>query len=374
MEKDRTAAYQILKDIELNEAYSNLAINAYLGNHQVTNPAFIREIVYGVLRNQILIDYNIDKYVPSPQKVKTSDRIILRMGFYQLAKMNSVTVYAAVSESVNLAKRFAKGRDGFINAVLRNFVRDGRELKADILDIRYSCHPSIADLIIRCYGYDVAESLLKNSVKVPPLTTRVNKNGTISIQGLSSQKAVRMLNPKPGESILDLCAAPGGKSIFAADLMDNNGSILACDLHPHRVELIEKEALRTGAKIIKTRVMDSTVFCEEFRDKFDAVICDVPCTGLGTIAKKPEIKLRGIDRDYLKLYITQETIFGNAASYVKPGGRILYSTCTLNPSENEHQFVKFMAAHPNFERVYNETILPDGEYDGFYIGIVKRIS
>lgn len=374
MDKDRTAAYQILKKIAEDRAYSNLAVNEYIRDHEVVSPAFIRELVYGVLRNEILLDHCIGNYVSAMSKTKLSDKIILRMGFYQLARMDSVKSYAAVNESVELAKRFAKGRDRFINAVLRNFERGGCALDADEPEIKYSCHPELYAKLREWYGNEKALAIIENSVKVPPLTTRENRNGTVSIQGKSSAKAVETLAPKPGEKLLDLCAAPGGKSIYAAELMENKGSITSCDLHPHRVELIEKEAVRTGESIITTMCLDATVFNKDFENSFDAVICDVPCTGLGTIAKKPEIKLRGLPdkKDLAELYRTQKAIFDNAAKYVKAGGRVLYSTCTLNPEENEKQLETFLVEHENFERMYSETILPKGEYDGFYIATVKR--
>ncbi len=366
MSKDRKAAYQILKEIEQEGAYSNLAVSAFLSKNEVDSPAFIRELVYGVLRQQILIDYNIDLYA---KKIKTSDRIILRMGIYQLCFMNSVSDYAAVNESVELSK----GNGKFINAVLRNFIRDGKELRSDSLSVKYSCHESIVGLLNKAYGEQQTEEILKHSLVTPKLSERVNKSGLISIQGKSSQLAVETLAPKPGETVIDVCAAPGGKSLYAADLMNNEGEIYAFDLYEHRVALIKKEADRLGVSIIKAEVHDSTALIERLKGKADAVICDAPCSGLGTIAKKPEIKLKGLSPDLPELYKTQAKILEVASGYLKENGRLLYSTCTINPRENEKQIDAFMERHKDdFELVSSKQIFPHDEYDGFYIALIKR--
>jgi len=368
MSKDRQAAYEILKEIEQDKAYSNLAVSAYLSKHEVDSAPFIRELVYGCLRQQILLDYNIARYA---SKTKTSDRIILRMGMYQLCFMNSVSDYAAVNESVELSK----GNGKFINAVLRNFIRDGKELLYDSIATKYSCHESIVGLLTKAYGEERTEKILAHSLITPKLSERVNRSGLISIQGKSSQKAIEVLDPRPGECIIDLCAAPGGKSLYAADLMENSGQIYAFDLYEHRVDLINKESARLGINIIESKVHDSTRLDASLLEKADAVICDVPCSGLGTIAKKPEIKLKGLSPEMPELYKTQAEILENAGRYVKIGGRVLYSTCTINPKENEKQIQAFLKKHGNeFEKTYEEQIFPEGDFDGFYISILKRNS
>lgn len=375
MDKDRRAVFLILKDIEKNEAYSNLAVKKFLAGNKVDNPPFIREMVYGIIRNRMLLDYNIGLFLTDDRRLKPADKILLRMGFYQLARMDSVRHYAAINETVELAKRFAPGREKFINAVLRSFLREGHTLTSETISVKYSCHESIVRHFEKRYGRERMLAILENAMVPPPVSERTNLNGSISIQGLSSQTAVKKLDPKPGERLLDLCAAPGGKSIYAAQLMNNTGEIVACDLYEHRVELMNKEAQRTGSTIISTRVLDATKHIDEFDDSFDAVICDVPCSGLGTIAKKPEIKLKdldALDEQLHLLYITQREILDNAASYVKKGGRILYSTCTLNPDENELQTARFLGSHAGFEKLFAKTIYPKAEYDGFYIAVLKR--
>lgn len=364
---DRQIAYGVLLDVERKQAYSNLALNVYISENPNCNSAFVRELVYGVLRNQFLLDYNIDRFV---RKIKVRDRVALRIGFYQLCFMNSVSDYAAVDETVKLVPV----NKSFINAVLRNFIRSGKELLSDSLSTKYSCHDSIISLFTEAYGEEKTEEILKHSLVVPELTTRVNKNGIVSIQGKSSQKAVEALNPKSGECIIDMCAAPGGKSFYAADLMDNQGEIKAFDLYEHRVALIDKEAKRLRISIVDAKPKDATVFDSNLIESADAIICDVPCSGLGTIAKKPEIKLKGINEDINELYNVQSLILQNASKYVKVGGRILYSTCTINPKENDIQVQNFLRKNTNFELIKEEQIFPHDEYDGFYIAIIKRNS
>ena len=363
---DRQIAYQALLDVQREQAYSNLALNSLISENPDCNGPFIRELVYGVLRNQLLFDYNIDRYT---KKVKVADRVILRMGFYQLCYMNSVSDYAAVNETVNLAR----GNKHFINAVLRNFIRDGKELQSDSISTKYSCHESIVGLLSKAYGEEKTIQILAHSLVTPKLTERINKNGLVSIQGKSSQKAVEALDPKSGEHIIDMCAAPGGKSFYAADLMNNQGEILAFDLYEHRLKLIDQEAERLGISIIKTSVKDGTIFDPDLENTADGIICDVPCSGFGTIAKKPEIKLKGVNSKMPELYQIQAQILENASRYLKPGGRLLYSTCTLNPKENDKQVKSFLEKHKDeYSLEQEEQIFPHDEFDGFYISIIKR--
>jgi 16S rRNA (cytosine967-C5)-methyltransferase len=187
-----------------------------------------------------------------------------------------------------------------------------------------------------------------------------------------------MLAPCPGESLLDLCAAPGGKTCAAAELMENDGRILALDVHPHRVKLIEKEAARLGHKIIKTAVSDASGFDPQMEGRWDKVIADVPCSALGTIARDPEIKLRELTEDQAEEYVKelaakQSAILANACRYVKPGGTVLYSTCTVDPAENEEITGAFMKAHEGYTVVKSRLLLPDRKgQEGFYTCLIRR--
>ena len=419
MDRDRRAAFIILKDIQDNGAWSNLAVGKQFSEEEPASPAFVREIVYGVLRNQILLDYNIDSFLSKPN-IKSSERILLRMGFYQMAKMD-VADYAAINETVALAKAFIRGKEGFINAVLRNFQRSGQELKypdenlITSLSVRYSAHESIVRHYIDNYGADKAQEILEANTVPAKLAIRVNtlktstgeledilsgkgfevyaselcdnclyvkgsallnskeyKHGLFSVQGEESQLAVELLSPAKDSLMLDLCAAPGGKSCAAAELMKNKGRVVAFDLYEHRTKLINKEARRLGINCIETRTADTGKFIPDFEEKADFVLADVPCSVLGTAKKNPEIKLRKLE--YASLIEVQKHILENAGRYVKKNGRILYSTCTINPFENEKQIEGFMQGG-NYEKLYEKQFFPDSNgKEGFYICLLRKIK
>jgi len=413
MDRDRRSAFLILKAIEEDQSWSNLTVAKQFSKETPLSPAFVREIVYGVLRNQTLLDYNIAKYLKNP-KLKIKERILLRMGFYQLAFMD-VKAYAAINETVLLAKSLMPGREGFINAVLRSFQKKNCELEySDSKDcitnysVNYSCDSSIVKLIINAYGTDSAEEILKQFCKPAPFTIRVNtlkiskeelsnkllaegfelcngraktclyvkgsglldsklyKHGYFSVQGDASQLCIEILAPKPNEIMFDLCAAPGGKSCAAAEMMNNEGEIYAYDLYEHRVELIKKEAKRLGINIIKAETFDSTKLLDK---KADCVLCDVPCSGLGTIRRNPELKLKALDISDLPSI--QEKILQNASLYARD--RIVYSTCTINPVENEKQIELFLSRNAEWKLDKEIKLLPlENGPDGFYIALLKR--
>ena len=422
MDQDRRAAFLILKDMAQNASYSNLAVNSVLETEPVNSSAFVRELVYGVLRNQLLLDYNINKFLQKPN-IKLSDRILLRMGFYQIA-YTEVPDYAAVSETVSMAAAFVKGRQGFINAVLRSFLRAGKKIvfpdenASDYLSIKYSVSPDIAELLEKVYGRTKAAEMLENANRPMPLSVRVNtlktdkyalkkllrsegfetedghlsskslivkgsgvlsgeafKRGLFSVQGEASQLAVEKLSPAKGSRVLDLCAAPGGKSCAAAELMENSGEILSFDFYENRCGLISKEAQRLGINIIKTAAKDACVYDPALSESADYIICDVPCSGLGVIGRKPELKLKGLDKEHGKLPAKQYSILRNASKYIKKGGKILYSTCTIDPEENTKLVNRFVEGNPGFEIEFEQQLLPDRNgCDGFYISIIRSTN
>ena len=420
MDRDRRLAFLILRDICGNNSWSNLAVNRRISEEGASKPAFVRELVYGCLRSQFLLDYNIDRFLKKPG-LSSSDRVLLRMGFYQLAFMDGVSDHAAVNETVAIAAAFIKGRQGFINAVLRAFQRDGKRLFDDGLSTRYSCAEWITDLWTAAYGEEKAEEILKQSCLPAPLTIRTNimkitreelaerlralgfpaeetglssvclkisgsglldtplyREGYFSVQGEASANAVELLSPKPGEVFLDLCAAPGGKTCAAAEQMQDRGSISAFDVHPHRVELIRKEALRLGLSSVSAQVSDSSVFRPELKESADCVLADVPCSGLGTIRRNPEIKLKRLGSEESasaleKLKKIQYNILLNALSYVKTGGRVMYSTCTIDPAENGELVRSVLADRDGFSIEHERQIFPsEGGPDGFYTCLIRR--
>jgi len=422
MDQDRRLVFLILKDMEQRDAYSNLVINSRL-KEGASSPAFIRELVYGILRNQSLLDYNIAAFLKKPG-LKVSERVLLRMGFYQIALMDGVPEYAAVGETVRLAASFMKGRQGFINGVLRNFVRSGGKLQLPeeitvgeekYLSVRYSCSPDIVSLWLEAYGRQQTETMLAESLKQAPLTIRANplkvsgnalkikleekgfllkeglldgeyhvegsgileteefRKGFFQVQDEASMRAVDTLQPSPGDTLIDLCAAPGGKCCSAAQYMENKGRILAFDYYEARAGLVDKLAKRLGISIITSSQADGTVLRPELENLADCVICDVPCSGLGVVRRKPEIKLRGLDPEQESLSEKQLLILHNASRYVNlKSGKLLYSTCTVNPEENGRVVRKFLENNPAFVVENEEQLFPSDTNDGFYICLLRR--
>ena len=415
MDINRKTAFLILQDIEMRSAWSNLALNSHIAEEEPDSPSFVRGLVYGVLRNAFLLDHNIKALLMRPgSRLAAPESILLRMGLYQIACMDGVAPYAAVSETVELAKRFAKGRQSFINAVLRNFLRRGGQLtvpEKDRGEITFSCRPWIADLWRQAYGEESALKLMKESNRPAELSLRANllkitrealmvqlpgteldsltktallasggslvdsqayREGFFSIQSRMSQYAVGLLDPRPGETLVDLCAAPGGKSCAAAERMKDTGRVLAFDLHEKRVGLIEKEASRLGLTIIRASRHDALEPLPELTGCADRVLCDVPCSALGTLRRRPEIKLRDKPEDFDRLPVIQRGILTNGAALVRTGGRLLYATCTIDPAENEAVTGSFLAENKGFTRVFEKQFFPQEAGDGFYFCLMER--
>ena len=429
MDSTRDAAFKILLEMEKEGTYSNLAINNYLSSHQVESPGMLRKLVYGVTEKSLYLDYFLDKILTKGVKgTKLNVLTLLRMGAYQLEFMDSVPEYAAINTTVELARKYVRGMDKFVNGVLRSWQRvkpelslpDSEENFTDYLSVRYSCHPSIVSLIISQYGEAEGEAILKDLEHPKPPAVRVNimrnspgemlkelsslgmecsigdlserviilqdtkdlsiteldsfKEGRISIQSQESCWIADEANPKPGYKVLDLCAAPGGKTQAMAELMENRGSIDACDFYEHRLRLIEIGAKRLGLNNIDVHQVDSTGNLNmPHSGEYDLVLADVPCSGLGVMGKKPEIRNREInDEDLIK---TQKLILENAINQAKPSGRIIYSTCTINKREN-HEVVEAVLKDRKDIRVINERQLIPGtdNYDGFYMSVIEKIG
>lgn len=418
MDLSRKTAFEILFEIEKEDAYSNLTINRFLEKNRPENPAFIRELVYGVLENKILLDYYLDKLIPSGiKKVKKKEATLLRLGLYQLIFMDSVPDYAAVNETVTLAKKLVRGREGFINGVLRGYMKKGSEIKLPdeskdlrlYLSIKHSFPLWLIEKWEKQYGMEECKKLLEASNARPKLSIRVNVNktsreglklyleekgyevtegtfsnrtlhvkgsglledkryaeGYFSIQDEASTVAADELGAKPGETVIDVCAAPGGKTSAIAELMNNDGKVYSCDIYEHKLELIEKLAARLDLSIIEPTLLDGTSGNEVWNQKADRVLADVPCSGLGVIRRKPEIKYKEIT-DFRELVQIQKKILENAAKYVKPGGTLVYSTCTINKDENELQVKAFLESNKEFEFVSEKQFLPTEDIDGFYV-------
>lgn len=420
MGTDRNTAYFALMAVETKKSYSNIALNHHIKRGNPDNPGFVRELVYGVLENKYLLDYIIDYFVPSgAARLKHQDLTILRMGIYQIGYMDSVPEYAAVNESVDLAKKYAKGRAAFINGVLRTYIRekykvnlpDRGEDEVKYLSIKYSYEPWIIELWMEQYETDFVEELLQAGNKTPALVIRLNwlkimkkdlmaqleekgfkvwegklapnaiyvegpnlldtpeyKHGMFSVQDESSQLATVMLDPQHGEFIMDVCAAPGGKTLAIAERMNNTGTVLASDIYTRKVRIIDQEAKRLGVTNVKTRTWDATKVDSDYIGKVDRVLVDAPCSGLGVIRRKPEIKYKKINTEIDQLPRKQAEILSASSRYVKSGGTLVYCTCTINPEENQKIVSDFLRKNKDFEKQDMLQLLPnvDGT-DGFFI-------
>ncbi|MBQ4120155.1 MAG: 16S rRNA (cytosine(967)-C(5))-methyltransferase RsmB [Clostridia bacterium] len=417
MSNARKIAAQILLNIEKNNSYSNLALNSYFKELDITaqDKAFVTTLVYGVIERKITLDYTLKKFIKTPlKKVQPFTLTNLRIALYQIMFLTKIPESAAVNEAVNIVKSSKESRNaGFVNGVLRSALRSDLYLPngddINSLSVKYSCPTEVIDSFINDYGLENTKLLLNESVKPAPLTVRVNtlktdissflenigvnatehkplgavilekgidisanelyKKGQFFVQDSASQTAVTVLDPKPNERMLDMCSAPGGKAFSSAILMENKGELVACDLYPHKTDLIEKSAKRLGLSSIKTKICDATHYNTDL-GKFDCVLCDVPCSGLGIIRRKPEIKYKNF-KEFENLPQIQYEILNNAKKYLKKGGRLLFSTCTLRKAENEEIVERFLKENPDFSLKYMHTFMPfnDGT-DGFFAALL----
>ncbi len=424
MTNPRKLAVNILIKVEKDGAYSNLALSEFFKDTDLSseNKAFVSALVYGVLDRKITLDYVLSKFLKTPiKKTAPFTLTVLRTALYQIMFMDKIPESAAVNEAVKLIKKSKESRNaGFVNAVLRSVLRSDNLLPQDnslqALSIRYSAPLYMVESFACDYGVDTAISLLEESLKSAPFTLKVNtlrtdrealkaelekekirsnfgnidtslilekgidlkkneffKKGYFHIEDEASQRAISVLNPRENERILDICAAPGGKTFTMAENMQNKGEIVACDLYSHRVALIEEGAKRLGIDIIKTKVCDATVY-DDSLGSFDAVLCDVPCSGFGVIRRKPDIKYKDIT-DFKELESIQKAILQNAVKYLEKGGRILYSTCTLRKLENEMIVNSFLSENKGFNLLEEKTLMPHiDKTDGFYYALIQKAN
>ena len=412
---DRKTAYEVLEKVELLNAYSNIELNNRIGFNKPNNPSFVREIVYGVIKNKYLLDYYIDQFA---KKVDKKDKILLEMGIYQLAFMDSVPNYAAISTTVDLAKKVRYGKDKFINGVLRNFERTRDKIKEPKEEyLKYSIDKDLYSLILDQYGEEDCRKILKVSNITPDLSIRVNTNlissedlkkeledngylvnnssysnralivkgkglieslefkkGYFSIQDQSSILSIDVfLEDYNGanEFIIDTCAAPGGKSLSIREKISKDSHVISCDIYNNKLKLIDSECERLSLNKIETFMHDSRNVVQGWINKADRVLCDVPCSGLGVFRRKPEIKLKN-DIDFDELIKTQEEILNTSSKYVKNGGILQYSTCTININENEDQISKFLRNNEDFRLEKEIKLLQSDDTDGFYIARLRK--
>ncbi len=403
MTTPRTAAIKALADIHRHEKYSNIAWEEFLSNTVMPEQdrSLASRLFYGVIERRIPLDYVLCSFCRTPLK-RLHPLVLetLRVALYQLLYMDKIPDSAAVNEAVLAVRQLKQGQaSGFVNGVLRNILRKKESLFSGLptgnagLSITYSCPEELITLWQSAYGSTLTEQLLQSINEVPNAYIRVNTLKTddekfskkltnlgishqISTeiphcfqlncayllnnleyqdkncyyyQDMASQIACFCLGALPNESIADVCAAPGGKSFTVSQYMENKGNILACDIYSAKCETMQKRAKEFGVSILQTAKRDASLSCtKEQRGAFDRVICDVPCSGLGVIRRKPEIRYKSLS-EFAELPQLQYTILEKSAEMVKSGGVLQYSTCTLNPAENEQVTQRFLREHPEFE-------------------------
>jgi len=399
----RQAACDVLIRIRKEGCYADQEMDRELTGGQLSGPdrGLFAELVFGVLRRQGTLDHILAQLLDQPlAKLEPLVLILLRLGLYQLAYLDRIPESAAVNESVNMAKHSIPRASGLINAVLRNYIRrregitfpDPAAEPAAAMAARHS-HPEwLAQQWLDQLGQEEAEQLAEASSRQPPLTLRANtlrttrdelmarfaengiaavaclfsadgiridgrhhipslpgfRDGLFVVQDEASQIAGILLAPQQGERILDACAAPGGKATHLAQMMGNRGELLAMDVSSSKLPLVQETAQRLGIAIIRTRVADLLKTGAFPAEAFDRVLLDAPCSGLGVIRRNPEAKWRLKPADITRLAIAQKVMLKNAAGMLKPGGTLLYSTCSTTFEENEGVVQDFLSHHHGF--------------------------
>ena len=421
----RIAAVSALNSCLYKNAFSQSEIEKNIAKYSLApnDASLFTKIFLGTLQNLYVCDRHIKAYSErSTDSLDDTVRSILETAFYQLLFLDKVPARAVVNDAVSLAGYFRlKSSAGFVNAVLRSFLREPekvslpiREETARFLFEQYSAPLWLCERLADERGFETAEAFLKASQDEPDIFVNANtlkispedfekelsgylgersryadycwklkasgnirklpgyEEGHFYVQNPSAKAVSRMADIKPGDNILDACAAPGGKSVTSAIKMRNRGKILSCDISEAKLRRIEENASRLGTDIIDTRCMDASVFCPEFFESFDTVIADVPCSGLGVIKSRPEIKYKK-EEEIAALPEIQKRIALNLKKYVKAGGQLVYSTCTVLKAENEELVRGVLEESPELKLENEKLFLPtDGESDGFYIAVLRK--
>ena len=390
----RELAYGLLTKAENSRQYSNIALDNALSKSDLSpiDKGLVSAIFYGVLERRLTLDYQISQLSSRKlEEIDISALIALRMGIYQIIYLDRIPAHAAINETVELCPKKLRG---FTNAILRSFLREKKLFlpekndTVNYLSVRYSIGIPLLKRFLLIFGEEDTVALLEALNQPQKTTVRANtlltdrdsllmnipnsvptKNsssgiyvkgsvrelygfneGLFFVQDEASQICVEALGAKPDELIMDICACPGSKSFGAAIEMNNKGNIFAFDLHENKLSLVINNAKRLRIDIINTAKCDGREFLENFKEKADRIICDVPCSGFGVLAKKPELRYKD-PNESSALPKIQSDILDNACRYLKKGGTLIYSTCTLFPEENEDNVQNFLSRHPDFSLV-----------------------
>lgn len=443
MKTVREQVLDLLIQVEKEKSYAQLSLKHALQEMAQRDKALATEIFYGTLKYQIQLDYYLNHYSKTPvKKMKPLIRNVLRMSMYQMLYLDKIPVSAVINEGVKIVKkRKMQGLSGFVNGMLRNIDREKQQLPlpdkkqhlGKYMSIRYALPEWIIEMWLPVYGEERTAAICEALNKRASVCGRLNtlkgsrdtllqvlkeegmtveeghllgeafyikkvdqlqnspsfKEGKWTVQDESAMLVAHVVAPKSGDSILDMCSAPGGKSMHMAALMADEGEIVSCDIHPHKLELIAKNAERLGIHIIKPVCQDGTVYRPEWEGKFDKVLLDAPCSGLGIMKRKPDIRLNKTQEDMTAIASIQKALFKNAVRYLKEEGTLIYSTCTIARTENEEmvremcqtlglELVNIVDTIPECLKGEVEEggmiqILPDvADTDGFFIACLKK--
>lgn len=429
----REQAFLSLLAIDREGAFSNLEIKKVLSRSLFSKPDMhlYTALVYGVIQNELYLDHQINKMIKSRTSLDFKVRELLRMGAYQLLMMDRIPDYAVISEAVDLCGRHCPRAKGFVNGVLRNMARQKKQLKkwswsdyensVQALSVRASVPKAILEIFLQVFGTKKGVSILMQMNQPSPLTLRTNglkttrenlkhlleqdgieseetalserglriKNASVSelsgtqayqagfytIQDQGAMLIAEALDPKPGDQVLDMCAAPGGKTTYIAEMMQDCGQITARDLYPSRLKLVDNQASLLGITIIHTEVCDGTQLNPKDHERYDRVLLDAPCSGLGIIRRKPEIRYRFNRKEQKTLIQIQQKMLIHAVDALKPGGTLVYSTCTIDPKENNEQIQWLVQNKKNIKiETTRQISLLDDQCDGFFIAKMKKIG
>ena len=426
----RELVLDILMEVNEKEQYSHLVIRDVLNKYQYLEKqerAFLTRLAEGTIEHMLEMDFVINSFSKvKVKKMKPLIRNLLRMSVYQIKYMDSIPDAAVCNEAVKLAKKRGFGQlRGFVNGVLRNIARDLDKLQypdeklepVRFLEVTYSVPAWMVEQWTKDYGYAQTKSICESFLKERPITIRTNllriqpeelkekleaegvtvvavpelsyafeisgfdylnslesfEEGLFYVQDISSMMVAEKAAPEKGSYIIDVCAAPGGKSSHLAEKLEGTGTVEARDLTEYKVSLIEENIERHGLENMNAVQMDATVLDEASIDKADVLICDLPCSGLGVMGKKTDIRYKMTAEKQQDLVKLQREILSTIHAYVKPGGTLVYSTCTIHKGENEDNVNWFIKEYPEFELISCEQMFPGGTYrDGFFIAKMIR--